>query len=51
MIKLTILWVFKGWGWPGAGPVDPKIAGDPAMAIAPLIDGYPVPDATAPMPG
>lgn len=41
----------EGWGWPGAGPVDPKLGGDPAMAMAPIMDGYPVPEGTAPLPG
>ncbi|CAH0720130.1 unnamed protein product, partial [Brenthis ino] len=44
-------WNQWGWGWPGAGPVDPKLGGDPAIAMAPIMDGYPVPEGTAPLPG
>lgn len=36
-------WNQWGWGWPGTGAVDPKMVTDNSMAMAPLMDGYTVP--------
>lgn len=45
-------WNQWGWGWSGSGSVDPKIAADPTMTMAPMIDGYAdTTSSTAPMPG
>ncbi|XP_041980222.1 arginine/serine-rich protein PNISR-like isoform X2 [Aricia agestis] len=45
------VWNQWGWGWPGAQPMDPKIAADPSMAVPPMIDGFPAGDNAAAMPG
>ncbi|XP_045532424.1 arginine/serine-rich protein PNISR-like isoform X1 [Pieris brassicae] len=44
-------WSQWGWNWPGSGPIDPKVAVDPVMAMGPIMEGYTVPENASPMPG
>lgn len=46
-----IMMAMTGWGWSGTGPMDPKMASDPSIAMGPMMDSYPVADNNTTMPG